>query len=233
MKRTTMMVAALLAAVGTQAEIITVDAAADTEIKQHVNYAASNYGTAQGAFVGRWDTRYTNPVQAPHHWMLIQWDLSGIDSGAVVTDVTLQLQMLEYGTGITDVYVIDTGAWTETGVTWNSYEAASTDTLLGSMPGVAVNAGLTTFNNAALTTVVQDWVDGDRTNLGLVFKWNSPAPPGTGGEYAVGDNFATREHAGSYIDPQLVVDVIPEPATLGLVGVMGAALVFIRKRFMI
>lgn len=232
MKRTTMMAAALLAVVGTQAEIITVDAAADAEIKQHVNYAGTNFGETQGAYVGRWDTRYTNPVEAPHHWMLIQWDLSGIDSGAVVTDATLQLQCIEYGVGITDVYVIDSGAWTETGVTWNNWVPTATDTLLGSMTDVPLNVGLTTFNNAALTTVVQDWVDGDRTNLGLVFKWNSPAPSNSGGEYAVGDNFATREHTGGYIDPQLAI-TIPEPATLGMVAGMGAALLFIRKRFMI
>ena len=229
MKRTTMIVAALLAAVGAQAElVVTVDAAADAYISQHVNEGGVNYGASQGIYVARRDVRYQNPVEAPAYWGLIQWDLSGIDSQAVVSDVTFQIQCIEVGVGITDVYVIDSGAWTELGVTWNSWVPAATDTLLGSMTGVPSTTGLTTFNNAALTTVVQDWVDGDRTNLGLVFKWQGePAAIGT-----VGDNFASREHAGSYIDPQLAI-TIPEPATLGMVAAMGGALLFIRKRFMI
>ncbi len=230
MKRTTTIAAALLMVAGARAEIITVNDDADAEIKQHVNYADTNFGTTQGAYVGRWDTRYQNPVEAPHHWTLIHWDLSGIDSSATVSDVTLQLQCIEYGVGITDVYAIDSGAWTETGVTWNNWAPTATDTLLGSMTDVPKDQGVTTFNNAALTSVVQDWIDGDKANLGLVFKWNSPAPGNSGGEYAVGDNFATREYTESAIDPQLVV-TIPEPATLGLVGVMGAAIVFIRKHF--
>ncbi len=219
MKRMKMIVAVLLAVVGVQAEVVTVDDVADAGIIQHINYSTKPQGTNVAMYVGRYGTAYQNPVEAPRYWMLIRWDLSSILPGATISNATFQIQQIEYGVGDVDVYVIDSGEWTESEVTWSNWVPTASDTYLGIMHDVPRDQGLTTFNNSNLTAVVQEWVNGDRENLGLVFRWHGDPASGT---TRVGDNFAAREFDvdgyPDYDPPQLVITyapmLVPDPSTI-------------------
>ena len=94
---------------------------------------------------------------------------------------------------------------------------------------MAVSNGITTFSAPDLTALVQDWVDGDHANLGLLFKWSGyVGTDAANGHDGYGDTYLSKEHTGDYIAPQLVVTYVPEPATMALFLTGGLAL--LRRR---
>ena len=188
---------------------MTLDAAGDTEIDQHVNYNNKNLGAEASMRIETRSTAYTNPVVSPQSWALIKWNVSGIHPTDVITGVTFQVQQADGGVGKIKVYAIDEGDWDEMTVTWNSWEdAGHSETLIGTIHSVAVSNGLTIYNAAALTNLVQKWVSGEQPNYGLLFKWD--------GNVGDGDTYLSRENTGGYIAPQLVVS--HEPATPSITG---------------
>jgi hypothetical protein len=199
--------------VAAQAETTTLDAAADSWIWQWVNWAGDNMGADTSLQVGDY------PSWKGQSWALFQWDLSGIPSTDTITGATFQIYQA-YSTlpvNQIEVYGIDSGAWTEMGVTWNNFASSATATLLGTMP---VIQGICTFSDSDLTSLVQNWVNGSHSNYGLVFKYHSAVGqeerPGWNNEYdEYFSNFYSRDYTTSgQIVPQLVVTHIPEPCSL-------------------
>ena len=206
-----------------QAIVTTIDASADTEIDQHTNYMNANLGSATSMRVEVRSEAYTNPVVSPQSWGMIKWDLSGISATDTITDVVFQIQQVDSAVETVEVYAIDLGSWEETSVTWNSWASTTTsETHLGTMQNVAISSGVTTFSNANLTALVQDWLDGDHDNLGLLLKWS--------GVVGQGDTYMTRENTNGYIAPQLVITHVPEPATVFMMAAGGLALIKRRKK---
>jgi len=157
---------------------------------------------------------------------LIKWDVSSIPSTNIVNDVTMQLVGWDWSDGPIDVYGIEVGDWDESEVTWNNWQARTKSlVLLGSFtqsdPGTA-----TSFSDPDLTAWVQDWVDGDQANYGVILIRHDLETPG-------GDSFSAHEDTydpNVYFAPRLVIDhVVPEPATLSLLLFGGLALIRRRK----
>jgi hypothetical protein len=86
------------------------------------------------------------------------------------------------------------------------------------------------FNDQDLIDLVQAWINGTKTNYGLMLRWADEAGLGHAGGpsgddyYAI---FASSEHS-TIAGPQLVINHVPEPATLSLLVLGGLAL--IRRR---
>lgn len=141
--------------------------------------------------------------------VLMRWDLSSIPANHVITSATLRMIQFDGSVGVTNVYQVDQGVWSEASVSWNSWSAQTTSaTLLGGMLGTpgSINNGETLFSNAALVSTVQGWHDGSLDNLGLILKW--------GGANDDGDTYSSRERPG--VDPpRLILEhhAVPEPSS--------------------
>lgn len=142
------------------------------------------------------------------------------------------------GASFEDIALLQVGsAWDESTVSWNTQPAISG--LLGTtgayddgtdiIEGDAKAGGWLFFDSPGVASAVQGWVDGTVANDGVVVYGNA-------------DNATemymllfSREHpnAGIGMDPYLYVDysVIPEPATFGLLGVFGAMMLVVRRKF--
>lgn len=147
---------------------------------------------------------------------LVEFDLSGIPTGATVTSAAFGMyQILNGSSGWTyDVFRV-TSAWDESTVTYNT------------APGVAATASssLTIGDNSIglyrewdVTALTQSWVDGTYDNYGM---WIEEIPvQGDGKAY-----FVSSEYSGEAYAPYLSIryDVVPEPGTLVLatLGVLG------------
>ncbi len=116
--------------------------------------------------------------------ILVKYDLSSIPSNATITSATMDLCLINVRNGIADK-TVDlheiTESWTEgsgtgidgqvvSGVTWLTQPAYSSTTMvsqtIGSMPDTWY-----TFN---VTGLVQQWVNGTKTNYGITIKENVP-----------------------------------------------------------
>jgi len=214
-----MFLLALLAVGGAaRAYTVTLNNTADAEIDSFDNNTALGSAGIFRVEDGGPETRVS--------WALLGWDLSSIPATDVVTDVTLRIQQLDTGVESVYVYGIQEGAWDESTVTWNNWVGTETIVLLGEMfnvPSTSGNREYTTFNDPNLTAWVQSWVDGSQANYGLLFKWAGPPE-------AVGDTYLAREHSLWQSYPtELVIDAVPEPATLALLLFGGLALLRRRK----
>ena len=202
---------------------VTFDAVADAEIDQHVNYNGSNIGFETSIRVETRSTAYTNPVVSPQSWALMKWNLSSIDPGTVLDDASLRIIQVDGAVDTVDVYGIEVGDWDEATVSWANWVGTETVSFLGTMTNtpISVDGGVTTFSSSALTASVQDWIDGDQENYGLLLKWS--------GAVGEGDTYASREHA-SLDPPQLIISSVPEPGTIALLLGGLCFVLFARKR---
>src|SRR5262249_15020444 len=119
---------------------------------------ASNFGTATSVRI------------APGQTGLMQFDLSGVPSGSVISRATLVLFVSGVTTPGTVAVLPLTGPWTETGVTLNTTPATG-----ASVAGVAVGA-VGQFVSADITSLVQGWVTSPATNFGVALKPDVGAP---------------------------------------------------------
>ena len=206
----------------------------DAEIDQHVNWASATRGIphpewshpATELMVKLYGDDYS-PTGMRQDVML-KWDVSGLTTDAV-SAVTLAMAGWDYADSAIDVYGIDAAAnsWAESNVTWDSWQATTKSlTYLGQMTqaGPYSVVGDTTFSSAALTALVQSWVDGSLTNNGVILKLSGPNPA-TG---IIGDSFSAKEELSYGHAPQLIVTQVPEPTTCVLLA--GGLLSLVRRR---
>src|SRR5262249_42032879 len=107
---------------------------------------------------------------SPTQTGLMQFDLSGLPSVAVISRATLVLFVSGVTTpGTVGIFPL-TGPWTENTVTLNT--APPTGALVGAIP---VSAG-GQFVSLDITSLVQSWVNSPGSNFGLAAKPDAGAP---------------------------------------------------------
>jgi hypothetical protein len=191
---------------------VTLDTTEDAEIDGHVNWRGDTKGIPHLNW--GWDgtelrVQTYDPIDYPGAvatHALLKWDLSSIPSTNVVMKASLQMTGWDGSDGAIDVYGIELGDWSESTVTWNSWATTSQSlVLLGQLTcaGPANTRGQTVFANSALTQWVQDWVNGNQANYGIILKMHDDGTPG-------GDSFSSREDTwASGHAPQLVIQYFP------------------------
>ncbi len=127
-------------------------AQADAHVRQNaptVNYSATTY-------------LRTGRILAPSdaYQTLIHYDLSSLPANAVIVTATLELYSPVSSTPNLRAYAA-LGAWTETGVTWNTKPTYSADY------GAQTANGLG-WHKWNVTSLVQQWTAGTRTNYGFL-----------------------------------------------------------------
>ena len=148
-------------------------------------------------------------------WMRNRWTIGT----NVPVDVARLTQAWAEGTG--------TGTPSGDGATYNTYDGVNTWTTAGGDydAGSAIAASVTTARtwfNIDITSLVQFWADNPTQNNGLIIVNTS------GGDSNYFDINGSSEQEGLHA-AYLVVDSVPEPATMGLLAIGGLALLR-RKR---
>jgi hypothetical protein len=124
---------------------------------------------------------------------MYRFDLSEVPAGSNVSTATAYFWVTKNDNNPVDVHRV-TEEWTELGVTWNN-GAADYD---GTADGTFTPATNGEYVGVNVTTLVQEWVGGTAANEGLML-----IPRAGAGE----TKYASREQAGTTIDPYLVVEV--------------------------
>ncbi len=135
-----------------------------------------------------------------HKCILVEFDLSGLPSDAVISSASLRLTL--DGGGGEDLRVMRAGAsWSERYVTWNSApDPIDTDP---EEPVMHVGTSHLTEYSVSITPWVQDWFDEVTDNYGL---WLQQEPYGTIGEAC---RFYSRE--GAALDPDEEMRILKCP----------------------
>ncbi|MDJ0776571.1 MAG: DUF4347 domain-containing protein [Gammaproteobacteria bacterium] len=127
-----------------------------------INSSTSNYGSATSLIIDR------SGGDEGDQRALLQFDLSFIASSSTINSADLVLEATAT-TGPFTVYVYEvTQAWNEGTVTWDTaptYDNSSVTTL------TPAGTGQHSFD---LTALVQDWVDGSKTNFGIMLGSSEP-----------------------------------------------------------
>ena len=200
-----------LAAVGiaqAEEETTSFGTVADTQIRQWDDASSENFGSATSLAVGDYPSRELET------WGLLQWDLTSLPASTVITNASFEIAQTFWTLPANqmEIHGVASGDWDESTVTWDNWASTSLIEYLGSMEVVR---GVCTFSDPALTAWVQDWIDGDQENLGLVMRYHSApgseARPGVAGDYDeyFGD-FLTKEYVQAnpgtdVLAPQLII----------------------------
>jgi|GEM_PF-5291674 len=153
-------IALLLVALATTAEAVVLsnqEPAQDTYVSQ--NSSSSKFGANQFLFLG--DIADANGI-------LVQYDLTAVPIGSVVSTATLSFQRAF--TDHTGDWVLQLrrhlGSWVESNATWNSTDPFS-DLIVGP---ATINPSLNfpTITDGALLEIVQEWVSNPESNFGLM-----------------------------------------------------------------
>jgi hypothetical protein len=200
---------------------VTLDVAEDTELTNWVNWSNAPRGLLTpsdppsyfGGALRVADDNFPTGAYAGtgnDGWVMMRWDLSSLatgDNSKLINNVDLKMIQLDGSVGEVEVYRINSGAWTESTVSWDSWVGGTVGdediTLLGTMTNTVRNGvkdGITHFSDSDLRTLVQEWLDGTRENLGILLKW--PESDATNG-----DTYASRESTTDD-PPQLIIDFI-------------------------
>ena len=146
----------------------------------------------------------------------IQFDVSSLSSGSV-TNARLRLfHDFNSTNGVAYDVFRSTGSWSELVIT-GANQPSTAATLYAS---IVTDGATAVWREWNVTTLVQGWVNGTFTNFGMVVDRN----PNTG----AWPYFRSRNNTGGNT-PELVVDVVPEPAT-ALVLLAGLPILARRKR---
>jgi len=210
-----------------KATVVTLDSSEDAEIDSHVNSASAFLGNDPSLIIEQRDVNVWGVDingDAIQSNALIKWDVSSIPANDVVTSVTLQLSGEDSADAAIDVFAIDVGDWAEASVSWDSWAATTKNlVLLGQLtsagPAHLGSNPQTTFNDSDLTAWVQDWVDGDRVNYGLILKMT-----GTALQDVFSANDTTFSPTTNFA-PRLIInhEAVPEPTTaMLLLGGIGS-----------
>ena len=175
-------------------------------------------------------------------WSLFEFDVSQLPASADVSSVKLKLYQSisrNYGMdyGIQDPTMVlynVTSAWNEGVVTWNTAPGIDQSSTQGSFQhSFNINnptSGLYTFFEGwiefDITGIYNAWKDGSVANNGLAMRRLE-----TFGENAIGHHTYTSDYTDDVsLRPMLVVDYVPEPASMLLLVAGGLALVNKRRR---
>jgi len=181
------------------ADTISLSPAADTMIS--ARWPSDIYGASTGLMVGR----TSNAEPNAHHTRI---RFSGIPSGADIQSAELRLYRT-MGSGSHTLSVQSASrSWSENTLTWNS--SGSTNRWI--TPNSTYNmSNQTGYVYVDVTSHVQEWADGTRTNYGFHLSTD-----GTMGE---NHTFASRESSTSSYRPRLEVTYSPLPPDPDLISV--------------
>ncbi len=153
----------------------------------------------------------------------VQFDLSSLSgySASDVTSATLKIYCHYFGSPSTGAgygvrYVAS--SWNEADYTTAGVKAPTRGDLITDVTNTS-----TGWHEINVTAAVKAWLDGSKPNYGLMLDADA-----YGHRYKQTDvSFWTKE-SNYNLPPQLIVDVVPEPATIGLLtmGTLG----FMRRR---
>jgi hypothetical protein len=144
----------------------------------------------------------------------IEFDVSSFASGTV-TNATLRLfHDFNDNDGVSfDIYRV-TSPWNEASVTYPT--RPSLDAALYSTLAIA-DVNVEVWREWDVTSLVQEWVNGGSTNYGMAILRNPDEQPWP--------YFRSKDNNGSEGFPELVVTVVPEPASLAMLGMAAACLI--------
>lgn len=154
--------------------------------------------------------RYVGSSDSDDKWFLISFDLSSIPSNVTVTSAALSLYVRRFRNGTPNktvhAYQI-TGSWTEgSGTGIDGQDVAGVDWL--NKPGFDSTSldsntigGTSGWYSWSITDLVQDWVNGNKTNYGVYIKEEDGSESTSNGTKV----FASRQYSTTTIRPKLNV----------------------------
>lgn len=175
---------------------------------------------------------------------LLYFDLSAYAGQTVQDDATLTL----YTQGISaqtkgdpvSIYLINAAnaGWTEGGADWTTKDDSVAwshaglgapgdgygSTPLLTVPIPASSNGPRPFTIAK--SVLQSWIDSPGSNAGILVRLTTEVEPG--GDDTV--SWHSKEQAGLYVPTLSFTIAIPEPATMGMLGVGALTVMMLRRR---
>jgi len=168
-------------------------------VSNGVSYADTNFGSGSSLWVG------------PNTSSYVQFDLSGIPSGAYVSQATLRLYVDAVTIpGSFDVYAVDR-SWSESALTFNTQPLPFGPSATGSH-SISIGSGsLNQFLLVDITAVVRDWASGAVPNNGIAIVLTTGS-----GAFA----FDAKESLATANEPELQL-VLTTPGPPGLKGVPG------------
>jgi len=207
--------ASLLGSAGS-ADELTLKPVKDTYV--HSINPTANYGHSEDIWMGKgtfWNLGYARG--------LFQFDLSPLpkDPNLITSAIfsAYQYDTAPAAGGLPVEVKRITSAWDENTATWDNHPAYDDVTIWAS-----ANVGDSfqkTWINWDVTALVKDQVGGDSQHLGwlLKSKWEQPA-----GASRLGYFRSTDYQANPALHPKLVVNFVPEPATLVLLALAAVRL---------
>lgn len=167
--------------------------------------ATNNYGALNSISIDNNNTTYSG---GPPSWALLKFDISTIPAFSIINSATLTLQVTNPSAGTYQLYEV-LRAWTEAGVSFNSFNGITNWTTAG-CNGIGTDRNNTVLVNTIPTTtgshslilnaagiaVIQAWVNSPGNNFGFIFRGTSTD----------GYDFNTKEHGTVNTRPRLTID---------------------------
>jgi len=179
-------------------------------------HGTSNFGAGTDLRVG------VDLAQGRTYHDFLKFDLTGITE--TVTSATLNLRVGITGNANIDlgVYGVADDSWTELGITWNTQPAAGS--LLDSHGAMGAGEWIVFDVTAAVAAAAA----GDGFFSSMLADINEATT--TVATYAAMDS---SEFSDPARHPYLDIQTIPEPASIGLVALLGGAILGVRRFFLI
>ena len=222
------------------ADVMTFGTSDDSWVNGNPPSAGSNYGALTEIRLRHQNDTWGN------NYSLAKFDVSALPANIVVNSVRMRFftRLVSWpgAANFSPVAIFNnTQDWDESTVTFANaptYGAAAVKTLdhfglVGFDDVYFTGANTITsgawleYTGAATIALVEGWADGSIANYGVSIMAT---------EYVDSDRsffLQAKENPATSVQPNIVVDytIIPEPATLSLFGVLGAAMLVVRRKF--